>query len=46
METNESGSTNEVPFSGSSSSGGVIGGELQNIQAAYCLNEKNYLKWS
>ena len=45
-ETIESKDTNEV-FVTSSTSGGVISsGELQNVQVAYRLNGKNYLKWS
>ena len=45
-ETVESGSTNEVPFLGSSNSSVVTSGDLQNIQPAFRLNGKNYLKWS
>lgn len=36
--------TTKVLFVGSN--GVISGGELQNIQAAYKLNGKNYLKWS
>ena len=37
-----SSSTTDTPFAGSGSIG--LGGELQNLQAAYRLNGKNYLK--
>ena len=37
-------STTEIPFAGTNSGGS--GGELQNLQATYRLNGKNYLKWS
>ena len=37
-------STTEVPFS--RNNGMTSSGELQNIQAAYRLNGRNYLEWS
>ena len=49
LESGDSSHATEVPsienqFAGTHSSG--IGGELQNLQVAYQLNGKNYLKWS
>ena len=43
-DSTKSSGTTKVVFAGNNNT--VSGGELQNIQAAYRLNGKNYLKWS
>ena len=44
LELTTTSSTTDTLFVGSGSIGS--GGELQNLQATYRLNGKNYLKWS
>jgi len=44
MDSSDSSGTTEVPLA--RSKGVISGGELQNIQVAYRLNGRNYMKWS